>query len=211
MRRLPVAREGWLFIVPAAILTFAAILIQWHVATMVLAFITMALVHFFRDPYRAGTGAVGDVLAPADGVVTTIHREVQFASAPDLMTHISIMSSLFDVQVNRAPIGGRVTRAEQVASTTTAVSSEERNQQSLLLIENEGTQVGVRQFGGLMATRVVLDKEEGDIVARGERIGMITFGSRVDLLLPAAADVVIEPGQRVRVGLTVVARLEKKV
>lgn len=210
MRRLPVAREAWLLIIPLLFLTLAALLIQWYVAALVLGFFVFAIAHWLRDPHRTGSGAVGDVLAPADGVVTAIHRQQTFEPLPALTTHVTIMSSLFDVQVNRAPIGGRVARVDRIAPSPTPVSAEERNEQSLIVISDHGTDVAVRQFGGLLA-RVIVDKREGEQIARGERIGMITFGSRVDLLLPEEAEVTVEPGQRVTVGLTAVARVEKRV
>lgn len=210
MRGIPVAREGWLLIIPAILLTLAALLIQWYVAALIFGFITFAFAHWFRDPYRPGSSASGDVVSPADGVVASIHRDVTVDGADGLTTQISVMSSLFDVQVNRAPIAGRIVDVNRTPPRPQPVSDEERNEQSLIVISDGAATVAVRQFGGLLA-RVVVDKARGDVVASGERIGMITFGSRVDLLLPASAEVAVEPGQRVTVGLTVVGRVERRV
>lgn len=207
--KFPVAREGWLFIVPAAVFTVAALLIHWFFAAIVLGFITALLVHFFRDPIRTSSAPEEEVLAPAEG--TVVHVKESSESAPEgLPKQISIMMSMFDVQVNRAPIGGIVVAVERITPSRLSYEegSEAKSEQISTVIEAPGgRRVGVRQFAGVLA-RPLVDKRRGDTVARGERIGMIKFGSRVDLLLPERAEITVRAGEHVKVGLTTVARLK---
>lgn len=158
--------------------------------------------YFFRDPERAiPDGPVA--VSPADGKVVGI---LPGDSAP---TRISIFLNVFDVHVNRAPIGGDVTSVEYtkghflVASRELASSQNERN---TLTIAGEGTKVGFSQIAGLIARRIVCYKKPGDHVAKGERVGLIKFGSRVDVFLGPEWEILVKPGERVAGGSTILAR-----
>jgi phosphatidylserine decarboxylase len=158
--------------------------------------------YFFRDPERViPDGPVA--VSPADGKVVGI---LPSDSAP---ARISIFLNVFDVHVNRAPIAGDVTKVEYtkghflVASREVASSENERN---TLTIAGEGTTVGFSQIAGLIARRIVCYKKAGDHVAKGERIGLIKFGSRVDVFLGPEWDILVKAGQRVAGGSSIIAR-----
>ncbi len=158
--------------------------------------------YFFRDPERViPDGPVA--VSPADGKVVGI---LPSDSAP---ARISIFLNVFDVHVNRAPIGGDVTKVEYtkghflVASRELASSENERN---TITIAGEGTTVGFSQIAGLIARRIVCYKKAGDHVAKGERVGLIKFGSRVDVFLGPEWDILVKPGQRVAGGSSIIAR-----
>jgi phosphatidylserine decarboxylase len=158
--------------------------------------------YFFRDPERViPDGPVA--VSPADGKVVGI---LPSDSAP---ARISIFLNVFDVHVNRAPIAGDVTKVEYtkghflVASREVASSENERN---TLTIAGEGTTVGFSQIAGLIARRIVCYKKAGDHVAKGERIGLIKFGSRVDVFLGPEWEILVKAGQRVAGGSSIIAR-----
>jgi phosphatidylserine decarboxylase len=214
MRRLPFAPEGWLFLIPVIILAAAALLIQWTVAAIILGLLALFMINFFRDPRRAGSEHHVDVLSPADGTVVAIKDVADGEIWPGLTKQVSIFMSVFDVHVNRAPITGRIVHykynpGKKLAAFADKSSTE--NEQNLIVMEDpHGAKLAFKQIAGLLARRIVFDKKEGDDVVRGERVGMIKFGSRVDMFFPA--DVVLKVGMRdkVKVGLTIVAELGTK-
>lgn len=213
MARIAVAPEGWLFIVPAAILTAAALLIEWWVAAGVFAFITLFLINFFRDPHRRGSQRHVDVLSPADGTVVQIKDVPEGAVWPGLTRQISIFMSVFDVHVNRAPVSGRIVHYRYNPGKKIAAFAEKsslENEQNLVVIDDgHGSTIAFKQIAGLLARRIVFDKKEGDEVVRGERMGMIKFGSRVDVFLPPAAAIKVNLRDKVKVGLTIIAEIEE--
>jgi phosphatidylserine decarboxylase len=158
--------------------------------------------YFFRDPEREiPAGAVA--VSPADGKVVAVKAE-----APDL-TRISVFLNIFDVHVNRAPVAGRIKEVFYKKGRFLVASREEasfQNEQNLIVIEGDGFEVAFRQIAGLIARRIVCHKSAGDRVETGERVGMIKFGSRVDVLLGPGWDIQVRPGSRVRAGSSVLAR-----
>jgi len=158
--------------------------------------------YFFRDPERViPEGAVA--VSPADGKVVAVRAE------SPILTRISVFLNVFDVHVNRAPVAGRIKEvlykkgAFQVASREKASTG---NEQNLIVIESPHGDVAFRQIAGLIARRIVCYKKPGDRVAAGERVGMIKFGSRVDVLLGPEWEIAVQRGARVRAGSTVLAR-----
>jgi phosphatidylserine decarboxylase len=214
MRRFPWAKEGWIFLIPVLIFFVAALLMQWTIAAIVLGLLGLFLINFFRDPHRAGSEHHVDVLSPADGTVVQIKDVADGEIWPGLTKQVSIFMSVFDVHVNRAPITGRIVHyrynpGKKLAAFAEKSSSE--NEQNLIVLEDSrGARVAFKQIAGLLARRIVFDKKEGDEVVRGERIGMIKFGSRVDMFFPP--DAVIKVGMRakVKVALTVIAEMGPK-
>ncbi|HEV2721729.1 MAG TPA: phosphatidylserine decarboxylase family protein [Thermoanaerobaculia bacterium] len=211
MPRLRLAPEGWIFIVPVAILAGAAFLIQWWIAGALLALVLLFLLNFFRDPHRAGSERHVDVLSPADGTVVQIKDVADGEVWPGLTKQVSIFMSVFDVHVNRAPISGRIVHyrynpGKKIAAFAEKSSTE--NEQNLIVIEDaHGGRLAFKQIAGLLARRIVFDKKEGDDVVRGERVGMIKFGSRVDIFFPAGAAINVKMREKVKVGLTVIAQI----
>ena len=205
------APEGWIFIIPVVILGGAAFLIGWWVAGAILLLLFLFLVNFFRDPHRAGSERHVDVLSPADGTVVQIKDVGDGEVWPGLTRQVSIFMSVFDVHVNRAPISGRIVHyrynpGKKIAAFAEKSSTE--NEQNLIVVEDShGGRVAFKQIAGLLARRIVFDKKEGDEVVRGERVGMIKFGSRVDIFFPADAVIRVRMREKVKVGLTVIAEI----
>jgi phosphatidylserine decarboxylase len=209
-RRIPFAAEGWLFILPFIILAALALLLQWYIAAIVFGAIAAFLLNFFRDPQRRGSERHIDVLSPADGTVVQIKDVPDGEVWPGLTRQISIFMSVFDVHVNRAPITGRIIHYRYSPGKKIAAFAEKssiENEQNLVVVEAPHALVAFKQIAGLLARRIVFDRKEGDTVVRGERVGMIKFGSRVDVFLPAGAEIKVRLRDKTKVGLTVIAEL----
>jgi phosphatidylserine decarboxylase len=162
---------------------------------------------FFRDPQRTIPQGAGQVVSPGDGVVTEAEW-IETISGSRL--RLSIFLNVFDVHVNRAPVGGVVTVCEfRKGEFMNAMNPESvlHNEQTLITIDGGGYQVSFKQIAGLLARRIVCNLKVGDRVERGQRIGLIKFGSRVDVLIPAAANLKVKTGSRVKGGSTVLAVL----
>lgn len=214
MPRVRFASEGWLFIVPVVILAAASLLIQWYTAAIVFGFIALFLFNFFRDPHRAGSERHVDILSPADGTVVQIKQIPDGEVWPGLTRQMSIFMSPFDVHVNRAPITGRIIHYRYNRGKNLAAFAEKSsmdNEQNLVVIEDRhGGCVAFKQIAGLLARRIVFDKKEGDEIIRGERVGMIKFGSRVDVFLSPSATMKVKMREKVKVGLSVIAEIEER-
>jgi phosphatidylserine decarboxylase len=162
---------------------------------------------FFRDPDRVIPNEPGVLVSPADGKVTAIMPVTDNGAS---RLRVSIFLNVFDVHVNRSPIAGiirdvRYQKGKFVNAMNAA--SAEQNEQNVVTVEGEGQTVVFKQIAGLLARRIVFNKKFGDRVERGERVGLIKFGSRVDVLLDAAATVVVKVGDRVKGGASVLAHL----
>ncbi len=207
------APEGWVFLIPFVLLLALSLLIQAYVLAILFFVIVAFLVNFFRDPHRTGSQRHVDVLSPADGTVVQIKDIPDGEIWPGLTRQVSIFMSVFDVHVNRAPIPGRIVHyrynpGKKIAAFAEKSSTE--NEQNLIVVtDDRGATVAFKQIAGLLARRIVFDKKEGDTVVRGERIGMIKFGSRVDMFFPAGAVIKVQMRDKVKVGLTVVAEIEE--
>ena len=215
------AREGRLFVWPALALTAVAWLwalmagregATWAYAVAAgLTVITGFLLYFFRDPERTPPVDEDVVVAPGDGRIVEITEvdEPDFFGGP--CRRISIFLSVFDVHVQRAPLGGTVRhRSARSGGFGVAWSAEasETNAQASLGIDARDGRLLVRQIVGLVARRIVTYPREGDVVRRGERIGIILFGSRVDLFLPLHWTLLCERGDVTRAGRTPLARVD---
>lgn len=166
---------------------------------------------FFRDPERVIPAGAEEIVSPADGKVTDIST---VALNGDPRTRISIFLSVFDVHVNRSPIAGVIKAVEyrrgKFRNAMGAISAEE-NEQNVVTVEGEGQTVIFKQIAGLLARRIVFTKTVGQAVARGERVGLIKFGSRVDVIVSPEAALQVKIGDRVRGGATVLAQHQVQV
>jgi phosphatidylserine decarboxylase len=209
--RFRFAPEGWIFIIPVIILTAVALLIQWWIAAGILGFLALFMINFFRDPHRAGSERHVDVLSPADGTVVLIKDIPDSEIWPGLTRQVSIFMSVFDVHVNRAPMAGKIIHYRyspgKKIPAMSHKSSTDNEQNLIVMTDARGATLAFKQIAGLLARRIVFDKKEGDQVARGERVGMIKFGSRVDIFFPANANILVKPGDKPKVGLTVIAEI----
>jgi phosphatidylserine decarboxylase len=174
----------------------------WAVPALLLA---AFFLWFFRDPEREIPTMPGAVVSPGDGRVTDVVR-VPFGGRDRL--RISIFLSVFDVHVNRSPIAGVIRDVRHQRGkflNAMAAHSAQENEQNIVTVEGEGQTVVFKQIAGLIARRIVFTKKVGDQVARGERVGLIKFGSRVDVLLDPSAAPQVNVGDRVRGGASVLA------
>jgi phosphatidylserine decarboxylase len=200
-------RDGYFY--GAGSLLAAALLIwltAWPYAVPVLALGAFCL-WFFRDPERQIPQSAGAVVSPGDGKVTDVTVVNSGASS---RTRISIFLSVFNVHVNRSPIAGvirdiRYQRGKFLNAM--GANSAEENEQNIVTVEGDGHTVIFKQIAGLIARRIIFTRKVGDRVARGERIGLIKFGSRVDVLIDRSANVQVNVGDRVQGGSSVLALL----
>ena len=203
-------RDGYLY---ALALTAAGVLVGWLAQpawALVPLLLAVFFLWFFRDPERDIPDAAGAVVSPGDGKVT----DVSFVTmGGEKRARISIFLSVFDVHVNRSPIAGIVTDARyQRGKFLNAMNpaSAEQNEQNIVSVEGDGQLVVFKQIAGLLARRIVFHPKIGDRLERGQRVGLIKFGSRVDVLLDAAADLRVKVGDRVRGGASVLAYLQPR-
>jgi phosphatidylserine decarboxylase len=176
----------------------------WSIVPVLLA---MFFLWFFRDPQRSIPRGEGLIVSPADGVVTETAR-IETQEGP--RQRISIFLNVFDVHVNRSPIAGEITAVRyQTGKFLNAMNQEcaERNEQNIVTVRGEGMEIVFKQIAGLIARRIIFNYGEGDRVERGQRVGLIKFGSRTDLILPVEADIRVKTGQRVKGGSSIIAEM----
>ena len=206
--RLPVASEGWPFIViPAAIAAGLAVMGRRRFAVP-FAGAALASAGFFRDPEREVPAIAGAVLSPADGRVTSVDEAIDDFVGPAV--RVSIFLSPLDVHVNRSPLGARVAATRYRPGKFVAAYKAEAgevNESMTLHLQGEGARVTVMQIAGVVARRIVCRVAEGDKLAAGERFGMIRFGSRTDCYMPHGTLVRVQPGEKVVGGVTVIGEL----
>ena len=210
--------EGRKFAVGAAFLTLISFLLGWDFVTLVLLALTVWIAAFFRDPIRTTPRGDNLVVAPADGLITLISRvgpppelAAEGGMAPGDYTRVSIFMSVFDVHINRSPIDGRIARMAYVPgkfiNADLDKASEDNERQHFLVEGRNGVMIGFTQIAGLIARRILSFVKEGDQVEAGQRIGLIRFGSRVDVYLPAGTAPKVMLGQRSIAGETVIGVL----
>lgn len=218
--------EGRKFAVICAALCLVAAFLAWETIAWPLAALAICILAFFRDPERVVPQDPNVVVSPADGLVSLIQQveppaELQAddgSNTPLLgngpVTRISIFMSVFDVHINRAPVSGTVRRLVYIPgkflNADLDKASEENERQHILIERSDGVAIAFTQIAGLVARRIVPFIKPGDILAAGQRIGLIRFGSRVDVYLPQGTDAKVILGQKVVAGETVLAELGKQ-
>jgi phosphatidylserine decarboxylase len=199
-------RDGYIYglslLAVAFVLAWATGNWAWSIAPVLLA---AFFLWFFRDPERIIPSGPGLIVSPGDGLVT----ETAVIETPEgPRQRISIFLSVFDVHINRAPIAGELIHVRyQKGRYLNAMNpaSADQNEQNIATVRGEGIEVTFKQIAGLLARRIVFNLHEGDTVERGQRVGLIKFGSRVNVLLPAEAELRVGVGQRVKGGASVLA------
>ena len=203
------AREAWIFVLPAAVATLIALLLQWPRSALALGLAAALLLAFFRIPERRFAGPACTLLAPANGKITAIDAVAEPLLGAGRYQRVTTFLSVFDVHVQRAPCDGRVVASRFASGRKVAAFRPEAgqvNESHFVVLETPtGDRIGVKQIAGLVARRVVSYLEEDQVVRRGDLIGVIKFGSRVDLYLPESYAIRAAPGQRVIEGLTPIA------
>ncbi len=215
--------EGRKYGLIAFAIAMVPMLLGWQILGWPLLFLSLGVCAFFRDPERVVPQGENSIVAPADGLVTLIQSvepppELQvddgsgFAGLPaGPVTRISIFMSVFDVHINRAPIAGTIRRVVYVPgkymNADLDKASEENERQHILVERGDGLAIGFTQIAGLVARRIIPFVKPGDVVAKGQRVGLIRFGSRVDVYLPAGTEPKVLMGQRITAGETVLAEV----
>lgn len=206
--------EGRKFaLISAAIVALFAVS-GWSFFAWIFAGLTLWILAFFRDPIRSVPQGDALVVAPADGMVTLIQtvmppREIagEDGLADEPMVRVSIFMSVFDVHINRSPIAGTIRKIEYIAgkflNADLDKASEDNERQHFLVERGDGVRVGFTQIAGLVARRIVPLSKVGDVVTAGQRIGLIRFGSRVDVYLPKGTAPKVALGQRCVAGETI--------
>jgi phosphatidylserine decarboxylase len=209
-----VIRDAYSFIIPLALLGGLSLLAGWWVGGMFFIFsiifflLALFVAFFFRDPDREVPDDERIVVSPADGLVVVV-KPVEMGDGKMGML-VSIFLSIFDVHVNRSPLSGRIIETEYrpgkfLIATRQKASLE--NEQNVVTVQNEYATIVFKQIAGLIARRIVFWKKKGDHVQLGERVGLIKFGSRVDIILPPEVNVVARKGERVQGGVSIIGKV----
>jgi phosphatidylserine decarboxylase len=201
-------RDGYIYgvslLAAAVVLAWATGNWAWSIAPVILA---AFFLWFFRDPERTIPSGLGLIVSPGDGLVT---ETAVIATPQGPRQRISIFLSVFDVHVNRSPIAGVLASVcYQKGQYLNAMNpaSADQNEQNIVTVRGDGYEVTFKQIAGLLARRIVFNLKEGGWVERGQRVGLIKFGSRVNVLLPAEAELRVKVGQRVKGGSSVLAAM----
>ncbi len=198
-----IAREGWIFFFPLLILALVAGYFAYTVVAIILGVLALYVAWFFRNPQRAIPSEAGAIVSPADGKVVAV-RQLEDGSQA-----MSIFLNIFNVHVNRSPIEGVIEGAEYTSGKFVPADRPEAstvNERNKLVIVDGSFRLEVTQVAGLIARRIVCWSKTGDRLGRGERFGLIRFGSRVDLRFPKDCEIVAKVGQKVAGGRDIIAR-----
>jgi len=202
---------GLPFIAIAALPSVAGLLLGASTTAAVLLLLPIAVGLFFRDPDRSSPSDPHLVLAPADGKVMFAGVATSAEAPAGDWRQVTIFLSVLDVHINRSPVGGVVTRVEyQAGKFLPAYKPESHgNERSEIWIDHDGTPIVARQVVGLLARRVVCRLTPGQQIQAGDRIGLMKFGSRMDVFVPLTAELRVKAGESVRAGITVIAELAR--
>jgi phosphatidylserine decarboxylase len=208
VRRLPIAPEGWPFILGPAALALGLALVGQRRLALPFAGAALASLGFFRDPEREVSPVPQAVLAPADGAVREVVEDADDWVGPAV--RISIFLSPLDVHINRAPVAGVVANTAYRPGRFLAAwraEASQVNERNAVYLQGETARLTVVQIAGVVARRIVCRVAPGDKLAAGERFGMIRFGSRTDCLVPRGTEIRVRAGERVTAGVTVMGIL----
>ena len=211
---VPIHREGWRFVAMAAAVTLVLYWFDLDFLALLALVVTLWCAYFFRDPDRVTPLRAGLVISPADGRISAIESVVpppELDLAREPVTRISVFMNVFDVHMNRSPVDARIAHIAYVPgkflSADLDKASADNERQAFTLELADGRKLGVVQIAGLVARRIVKFVNDGDMLQAGERFGLIRFGSRVDVYLPAGVNALVVVGQRSIAGETVFADL----
>ena len=207
------AKESQPFVLPLAVAALVLLLLRQTTWAVALGGIALLVLLFFRIPSRKSNAGDDSILAPANGRILRIDRSPSLTDSGEDVQRVVTFLSVFDVHVQRAPVGGEVvesrfTSGRKIAAFKPQAGTVNENHLTIFRRSN-GDLIGVRQIAGLVARRVVCRLVPGDLVERGDLMGLIKFGSRVDLMLSDNYEILVHPGDRLCEGETVVARSKK--
>jgi phosphatidylserine decarboxylase len=207
----PLARPGFIYIILAWIVTGLLFFMGWTIAGAAALFSAVFICWFFRDPDRSVPREPAALVSPADGRVIKVETVMDKEYVKDTCTKVSIFMNVFNVHVNRVPFTGTVERSiyspGKFFNASLDKASEDNERNALIIITDQGQRYGVVQIAGLVARRIVCDVKEGDTLVRGDRYGMICFGSRLDLYLPIDTSICVKVGEKVSAGSSILGYL----
>lgn len=208
---MPLAREGYPFIGASAFVTLVMALLGYDFITGLTLLLTLFIIYFFRDPERTPPDEEDVLVSPADGRIILIEKVFDERFVKEHVYKVSIFMNIFNVHVNRVPFPGRVLRVQHKAGRFYAADTERaglENETCAIIMETKSEQrLAVVQMAGYVARRIVCQVEKDDVLKRGQRFGMIRFGSRVDLYLPLQVQLEVTTGMKVRAGETTLGYL----
>ena len=208
--RIPIAKDGYMFILPLAVLTGIFWALSWLWVTGLFAGLFLFVTWFFRDPERSIPEDPNAIVSAGDGRVVEIVQEKD-PLLDGVYTRVSVFLNVFNVHVNRVPIAGKIQATRYNPGKFLNAASHKAsldNAQSAILLNNGHVTILVKQIAGLIARRIVCWAEEGDEYQRGQRFGLIRFGSRVDIFLPEGTDIKVEIGDIVSGGSSIIGYLK---
>lgn len=209
-KKIPMAVEGLLFIIPLGIFSVLLFIFSGKTSGLISLFITIFLLFFFRDPKRAIPGGENTVLSPADGKVVVVKDTFENNYFHENVKQISIFLSIFNVHVNRIPISGIIESVKYIPGkfhVAALPKASLENEQTAIVIATDNTKIIVKQIAGILARRIICKIKPGDVVRKGDRYGLIYFGSRVDIFLPVNSEIRVKSGERVKGAKDVIAML----
>ena len=208
---IPVAFEGLKLIIPLAVLTIVIFLLKWITAGFVLLAMTLFIIFFFRDPRRVIPQGDDLVVSPADGKVVVIKDVHENDYLHQDVKQISIFLSVFNVHVNRVPVGGIIESVKYNPGKFHIAALEKaslESEQTAMVIKDGNRKILVKQIAGMLARRIICYVQSGNVVKKGERYGLICFGSRADIFLPANSEIKVKRGDKVKGGKDIIAVLK---
>jgi phosphatidylserine decarboxylase len=209
--RIPIAKEGYMFIIPLVAFTWGFFALSWFWAASFFGGLLLFVTWFFRDPERIIPEDPNAIVSPGDGRIVEIVPEKDLLLAKDGYTRISVFLNVFNVHVNRVPIAGKIQAYRYNKGKFLNAASHKasmNNEQSAILLNNGHVTILVKQIAGLIARRIVCWAKEGDEFQRGERYGLIRFGSRMDVFVPEGTEIKVAIGDIVNGGSSIIGYLK---
>ena len=213
MRDFPLAKEGLIFVLPSLLLSLLFLFFHLYILALIFILLFLFFVFFFRNPKRIGQSIAAELIAPADGKVMGIEELSEEEFLKGRAQRVSTFMGLADVHVNRAPCDGVVSRISHKPGRYGLAFKKDvdrENERNYILLEKENEKLLVVQIAGFLARRICCWVREKDTVRKGDPLGIIAFGSRVDIYIPPGYEIMVQLGQKVKSGLTLLARKRGK-
>jgi len=205
-----IASDAWRFFIPLVIGAGILLVLGFGKTSILLSLLALFILFFFRDPERKIPEEPNLVVSPADGRVVKIDHDWFDDTTGEKRIRLSIFLTIFNVHINRYPVSGKVVRKEIIPGKFLAAfnhMASEENSRSVVVIDSDYGKITVKQIVGLIARRIICNTEEGETAVRGERYGLIRFGSRMDVIMPPGTELLAQRGDKVYGGSSAIARL----
>ncbi|MDH5542561.1 MAG: phosphatidylserine decarboxylase family protein [Nitrospinota bacterium] len=209
---MKIASDAWMFVIPLLLGGGIVYATGYRGASLVFIALALFVMFFFRDPEREIPQDANGIVSPADGTIVRIDHDWLDDSTGEKKTRVSIFLSIFNVHINRYPIAGKVIKKEFINGKFLAAfnhMASEENSRTVVVIDTPYGKVTIKQIVGLIARRIVCSTNVGDTVAKGERFGLMRFGSRMDVIFPSTAEVKVKLKDKVQGGISTIAILAK--